>query len=87
MNKIVTFGMALLLGVSPTLTFAQTKAKAAKPAVAQAPAVEQKDAATLEFEKFRAEMEDSNPAELFEMKGEETWKEKRGPNKVSLAES
>jgi sulfur-oxidizing protein SoxA len=43
--------------------------------------------ADAEFAKFRAEMEDSNPAELFELKGEELWKEKRGPNKVSLAES
>lgn len=43
--------------------------------------------ADAEFAKFRAEMEDSNPAELFEMKGEELWKAKRGPNNVSLAES
>jgi sulfur-oxidizing protein SoxA len=40
-----------------------------------------------EFERFRAEMEDSNPAELFEMKGEEQWKQKRGPKNVSLAET
>ena len=43
--------------------------------------------ATAEFEKFRAEMEESNPAELFELKGEELWKAKRGPKKVSLEES
>lgn len=40
-----------------------------------------------EFEKFRAEMEESNPAELFEVKGEELWKARRGPKNVSLAES
>lgn len=68
--------------------FAQAPKKpAAKPAAAPAVAAEVKDAATLEFEKFRAEMEDSNPAELFEMKGEEQWKTKRGPKNVSLAES
>ncbi|WP_310450434.1 sulfur oxidation c-type cytochrome SoxA [Sulfuritalea sp.] len=68
--------------------FAQTPKKpAAKPAAKMAPAVEEKDAATLEFEKFRAEMEESNPAELFEMKGQEQWKTKRGPKNVSLAES
>jgi sulfur-oxidizing protein SoxA len=61
-------------------------AKPAAKAVA-APVAEVKDAATLEFEKFRAEMEDSNPAELFEMKGQEQWKAKRGPKNVSLAES
>ena len=43
--------------------------------------------ADAEFAKFRAEMEDSNPAELFEMKGEELWKVKRGPKNVSLAEA
>ncbi|MCX7150229.1 MAG: sulfur oxidation c-type cytochrome SoxA [Rhodocyclales bacterium] len=68
--------------------FAQTPKKpVAKPTRQTAPAVEAKDAATIEFEKFRAEMEDSNPAELFEMKGEEQWKTKRGPNNVALAES
>jgi L-cysteine S-thiosulfotransferase len=45
------------------------------------------DKADAEFAKFRAEMEESNPAELFELKGEELWKAKRGPNNVSLAES
>lgn len=64
------------------------KKPAAKPATKAAPAAtEQKDAATLEFEKFRAEMEDSNPAELFEMKGAEQWTTKRGPKNVSLADS
>jgi len=70
--------------------FAQTPKKpAAKPPAKAAPAeaAEAKDAATLEFEKFRAEMEESNPAELFEMKGEEQWKTKRGPKNVALAES
>ncbi|MDO8786647.1 MAG: sulfur oxidation c-type cytochrome SoxA [Sulfuritalea sp.] len=68
--------------------FAQTPKKpVAKPAAQTAPVVEAKDAATIEFEKFRAEMEDSNPAELFEMKGEEQWKTKRGPKNVALAES
>ena len=43
--------------------------------------------ADAEFAKFRAEMEDSNPAELNELKGEELWKAKRGPTNVSLAES
>jgi sulfur-oxidizing protein SoxA len=43
--------------------------------------------ADAEFAKFRAQMEDSNPAELFELKGEELWKAKRGPKSVSLAES
>jgi sulfur-oxidizing protein SoxA len=55
-------------------------------AAAQSDGVDHAKADT-EFAKFRAEMEDSNPAELFEMKGEELWKAKRGPKNVSLAES
>jgi sulfur-oxidizing protein SoxA len=43
-----------------------------------------KDAVTAEFEKFRDVLEADNPAELFEMKGEELWKTRRGPNMVSL---
>ena len=68
--------------------FAQTPNKpTAKPSTKAAVVIEEKDAATLEFEKFRAEMEQSNPAELFEMKGQEQWRSKRGPKNVSLAES
>ncbi len=51
------------------------------------PIVAQTQDANAEFEKFRAEMEESNPAELFELKGEDLWKAKRGPKNVSLAES
>ena len=73
--------MAVMGGV-----FAQTPRKPAAQA-APPPTAEAKDAATLEFEKFRAEMEDSNPAELFEARGEEFWKSRHGPRNVSLAES
>ena len=37
-----------------------------------------------DFDKFRAIMEEANPAELFEAKGEQLWKSPGGPNKVSL---
>jgi sulfur-oxidizing protein SoxA len=50
-------------------------------------AAPEKDAATLEFERFRELMEDSNPAELFEMKGEELWNTPRGPKNVALAKT
>jgi sulfur-oxidizing protein SoxA len=33
---------------------------------------------------YRKMLEDGNPAELFEMKGEELWKTKRGPKNASL---
>ncbi len=62
---------------------AQTGAKAKAKAPAQTS--EEKDAATADFEKFRAVLEDANPAELFEAQGAEYWNAKRGPNKVSLS--
>ncbi len=37
-----------------------------------------------EFQKFRDVMEEDNPAELFEMRGEEYWKTPNGPKKASL---
>lgn len=43
-----------------------------------------KSAIAAEFEKFRDIMEDASPAELFEVKGEELWKTKRGPKNASL---
>lgn len=33
---------------------------------------------------YREMLQDGNPAELFEMKGEELWKQKRGPKNASL---
>jgi sulfur-oxidizing protein SoxA len=30
---------------------------------------------------YREMLQDGNPAELFEMKGEELWKQKRGPRR------
>ena len=78
----------LALAIQPAA--GQDKPAAAKKVampMAAAPAL-QKDATTLEFEKFRTQMEQQgNPAELFELQGEELWKAKRGPKKVSLAES
>ena len=36
------------------------------------------------IEEYREMLQDGNPAELFEMKGEELWKQARGPKKASL---
>jgi len=55
------------------------------PAAAQQPAAPVvNDPTTAEFEKFRAVLEADNPAELFEAKGAELWKAKRGPKNASL---
>ena len=50
---------------------------AAAAAFAQSSAVD-------EIAKYRAALQDGNPAELWEARGEDLWKQARGPNKVSL---
>lgn len=44
----------------------------------------QKSAAVQSIEEYRAMLADGNPAELFEAKGEDLWKSKRGPKGASL---
>ncbi|MDD5249711.1 MAG: sulfur oxidation c-type cytochrome SoxA [Rhodocyclaceae bacterium] len=83
-QAIARFAAALALAaLLPQLADAKTPPAKTPPAKAAA-APEEKDAATAEFEKFRAILEEDNPAELFEAKGEDLWKQKRGPNNVSL---
>jgi sulfur-oxidizing protein SoxA len=52
-------------------------ALAVTPAFAQTSAVDQ-------IAKYRAALQDGNPAELWEARGEGLWKQPAGPNKVSL---
>jgi len=44
----------------------------------------QKSAAVQSIEEYRAMLADGNPADLFEAKGEDLWKQKRGPKGASL---
>ena len=37
-----------------------------------------------EIARYRAQLQDGNPAELWEARGEGMWKQKRGPKQVSL---
>ena len=48
-----------------------------------APALAQKTASQ-GIDEYRAMLQDGNPAELFEAKGEDLWKQKRGPKAQSL---
>lgn len=57
--------------------FAALVAGAAGPALAQS-------SATDEIARYRQMLADGNPAELWEMRGEELWKKKTGPKNVSL---
>ncbi len=67
-------GLALACAAQAQQTAAPKKAAAGK----------SKSAIAAEFEKFRDIMEDASPAELFEAKGKELWKTKRGPKNASL---
>jgi sulfur-oxidizing protein SoxA len=61
------------------------RAAAACFAFAAAGAFAQQPRTTVEeIERYRAALGDGNPAELWEMRGEALWKEKRGPKKASL---
>lgn len=52
-------------------------------AVACAPALAQKTASQ-GIDEYRAMLQDGNPSELFEAKGEDLWAKKRGPKNASL---
>jgi L-cysteine S-thiosulfotransferase len=53
-------------------------------AAISAPLVFAQGGAVEEIEKYRQALQDGNPAELWEARGEGLWKQPRGPNKVSF---
>jgi len=53
-------------------------------AVALAPAVMAQGSTADGIAKYRAALQDGNPAELWEIRGEALWKEPRGPKQASL---
>ena len=53
-------------------------------ASAIAPVASGQGSAIEEIEKYRAALQDGNPAELWEIRGEDMWKQPRGPKKVSF---
>ena len=72
---------ATALSVALAAHAQQPPKKAAPP-----PKAEDKSAITKEFEKFREVLEEDNPAELFEARGEDIWKNKKGPNGTTMAQ-
>jgi sulfur-oxidizing protein SoxA len=77
----------LMAAAAMTTAFAvqaqQPAKKTPPPAKAATPA---KSEISKEFEKFREVLEEDNPAELFEAKGEDIWKNRKGPNGASMAQ-
>jgi hypothetical protein len=77
----------LLAVAALTAAFAAHAQQPAKKASPQAKAAApEKRHHSKEFEKFREVLEEDNPAELFEAKGEDIWKNKKGPNGASMAQ-
>jgi len=73
--KKATLAMAIIAGaMSGGLMTGQTFAQAAGSS----------DATVKEIEKYRQALGDGNPAELWEARGEDLWKKKRGPKNASL---
>lgn len=78
---------ALLVSSVLVLQACTTPAEAPKKAAAPAAAPSASASAaapTDEIEKYRAMIADGNPADLYEMAGEELWKKKMGPKNASL---
>ena len=86
MSSIKLRAVVALCGLALVCAAHAQQATAPKKAAAPAKkdAAESKSAISAEFEKFREVMEDASPAELFEAKGEELWKTRRGPKNASL---
>ena len=76
MQKLIWAGTAAALALI-------VAALTANPASAQA-ANQNGNAALKEIERYRQALADGNPAELWEARGADLWKQKRGPNKVSF---
>src|SRR5213592_1997428 len=60
------------------------RASLALMALVLAPAVMAQGSTADEIAKYRAALQDGNPAELWEGRGEALWKQQRGPKNVSL---
>ena len=65
---------------SPAAWLAAAAIGAAAPAFQPA----QAQSAVDEIAKYRQQLQDGNPAELWEARGEDLWKQKRGPKMVSM---
>ena len=72
--------------ICPALTIALRTALLATAigAAVGAPALRAQNSAIDEIAKYRAALQDGNPAELWEVRGEGLWKQKRGPKQASL---
>ena len=84
-RTILSAALVALVAATLSLAGSAEAQQAAKPAAkAAAVPAASTDATILAIEKYREALADGNPAELWEARGEDLWKKKRGPNNVSL---
>ena len=80
MQKLIWAGTAAALA----LTVAALVAHPVGAQTANQNGVKNGEETLKEIERYRQTLADGNPAELWEARGEDLWKQKRGPNKVSF---
>jgi len=83
-QRLCTLMAAAVMTAAFAVHAQQSAKKAPQPAKAASPA--KKEVITAEFEKFREVLEEDNPAELFEARGEDIWKNRKGPDGASMAQ-
>jgi L-cysteine S-thiosulfotransferase len=84
---IMACGVALAAMSLNAVAQAPAPKPAAKAPPKSAPAAKgdaQKSDTVREIERYREALADGNPADLWEARGEDIWKQKRGPNMASL---
>ncbi len=87
--SIACIAMAIGLATMPDAMAQQPAKPAAKaatkvPSATAAAPAKSSDATVREIEKYREALADGNPADLWEARGEDLWKQKRGPKMASL---
>jgi sulfur-oxidizing protein SoxA len=70
------------LGLAGAAAFAQAQQQQQRPP--QQPPQAQPKSSAQAIDEYRKMLEDGNPADLFEAKGEALWKQKRGPKNATL---
>jgi len=85
-QRVKSFDLTLCLfqnNIETTMKRSHLPLWAAALTLACAPALAQKTASQ-GIDEYRAMLQDGNPSELFEAKGEDLWKQKRGPKNATL---
>jgi sulfur-oxidizing protein SoxA len=84
MDKRIAYGVVIASFAFLQACTSPTKSEAPKVAATPAAAPAASGSATDEIARYRAMIADGNPADLYEMAGEELWKKPMGPKNATL---